>query len=328
MQVSIIIPVYNIEKYLRKCLDSVCAQPACVEEIILVNDGSADGSLEICKEYAETDERIVVIDGENQGVERAIITGVKAARGDYIGFVDGDDYIEPSMFGKLHSAITTSDADMAICGYDRVSEAYEFLSRYDLPPADSTVLEKRDGAFAISLLPNLSGKPFTSYSRCNKLFKRDAILGNEFFKPNNLRIGEDTALIYSLIFSLSKICLVNEPLYHYVQRKNSAIHSFDSEYVSNWETVVNILSTSADCYGYKIDNFDGVAAALLYHLCIGKVRLSKLPRKKRAEAYKLIGNNKQAQSLLRSVKLKMPFKRKLVFSLLKSKHYSLLSFIY
>lgn len=328
MKVSIVIPLYNVEKFLRKCLDSVCAQSDCVEEIILVNDGSTDGSLAICREFAEKDKRITVIDSENHGVEYATLIGVNATHGDYIGFADGDDYIEPRMFEKLYCAITESNADMAICGYDRVDESYEFLSRYDLPLPDKTVLEKKDGAFPIDLLPNISGKSFMSYARWNKLFKRDVLLQNDYLKSHGLRIGEDTALIYSVIFSLSKICFVNEPLYHYVQRKNSIVHSFDGEYVNNWDKVVTVLESAAHSYDYKIDDFNEVAIALLYHLCIGKVRLSNLPSKRRALAYKVIGEHKSVGRLLKAVKLDMPFKRKLVFKLLKHKHYRLLSLIY
>ena len=328
MKVSIVIPVYNVEKYLRKCLESVSAQSDCVEEIILVNDGSTDGSIEICKEYAEKDKRFIIIDGENRGVEQATLAGVNATHGDYIGFVDGDDYIEPHMFQRLYSAITSCGTDMVMCGYDRVNESYEVLSRYSLHLPDNLVYKKHDGIFEFDLLPSLSGKSFMSYARWNKLFKREAIINNAFSKPHGLRIGEDTALIYSVVFSLSTICFVDEPLYHYVQRGNSIVHSFDSNYVNNWGTVVDVLANSANFYNYKIDNFEDVAAALLYHLCIGKVRLSKLSRKQRIVAYKTIGENKRVEKLLQNLKTDMPFKRRLVFSMLKNKHYNLLSLIY
>ena len=328
MKVSIVIPVYNVEKYLRKCLDSVCAQDDCVEEIILVNDGSTDNSLEICNEYAKTDKRISIINSENRGVEQAIVTGINAANGDYIGFVDGDDYIDADMFGTLYDTIINVSADMVICGYDRVDENCNFLSRYSLPLPSKVGIEKIGGAFPFEILPHTSGEPFMSYARWNKLFRRECILNNAFFRAHGLRVGEDTALMYSVIFSLSKISYVDKSLYHYVQRANSIVHSFSADYINNWDIAVNVLSNAAKLYEYKIDNFGDVSIALLYHLCIGKVRLSKLPRKQRAAAYKLIGENKHAEELLRSVKPDMPFKRSLVFKLLKHKLYFLLSLIY
>ena len=122
MSVSIVIPVYNAEQYLRKCLDSVCAQSDCVKEIILVNDGSTDGSLNVCSEYAQKDGRIKIIDKQNEGTEQAIIDGVNATTGEYIGFVDSDDYIEPNMYSELFDCIKQSGADIAFCRYRRKLE--------------------------------------------------------------------------------------------------------------------------------------------------------------------------------------------------------------
>ena len=98
MEISVIVPVYNVEKFLPKCLDSLCAQAECVHEIILINDGSTDNSLNICRKYADKDARIRIIDQENKGLSATVRVGVKAATCEYIGFVDSDDYIEPDMF--------------------------------------------------------------------------------------------------------------------------------------------------------------------------------------------------------------------------------------
>lgn len=328
MRVSIVIPVYNVEKYLRKCLNSVCAQDACVDEIILVNDGSTDDSLKICEEYAAKYEKIRVINQENKGVEATVYVGIAAAKGEYIGFVDGDDYIDPSMFKKLYDTINLTNADMVVCGYNRVDENDNLLSSYRLNLSQKTVFDKIDGTFPVDFLPGMSGKQFMSYARWNKLFKREQLLNNSFCRPHGLKVGEDTAMVYAMLFSSKRVAYVDECLYYYVQRTGSIVHSFDARYIKNWETVIDILPTAASEFGFKLDNFDDVALALLYHLCLGKVRASKLPRKKRAEAYKIIGDSEKANLLLRSSKPHMPFKRKLVFSLLKFKRYKLLSLIY
>ena len=98
MDISVIVPVYNVEKYLPKCLDSLCAQADCVKEIILVNDGSTDNSDSICRKYAEKDSRIRIIEQENRGLSATVRVGVNAASCEYIGFVDSDDYVEPDMY--------------------------------------------------------------------------------------------------------------------------------------------------------------------------------------------------------------------------------------
>ena len=96
--ISIIVPVYNVEKYLERCLDSILSQTFSDFELILVNDGSTDHSLEICRSYAEKDERILLIDQENRGLSAARNAGIAVAKGEYLGFVDSDDYIAQNMY--------------------------------------------------------------------------------------------------------------------------------------------------------------------------------------------------------------------------------------
>lgn len=328
MSVSIVIPVYNVEKYLRKCLDSVCVQDECVKEIILVNDGSTDGSLQICEEYADKNNRIKVINQENKGVEKAVYSSILAATGEYIGFVDGDDYVDPSMFKKLYDKITQTQADIVVCGYSRVDENNNILSQYRLNWLQQDVYDKIDGAYSIDFLPRVNGKQSMSYSRCNKLFKREMLINNYYCKPHGLTVGEDTVMIFSMIFSSNRVAILDECLYYYVQRIGSAVHSFDEKYIKNWETVIDLLPKAAEEYGYRIQDFNEVALALMGHLCLNKVRFSNMKHNKKAEAYRQIGHSKVFRQLLRSSKIKMTFKRKLVFCLLKLKLYYILSLIY
>ncbi len=112
-KVSVIVPVYNVEKYLHQCLDSICGQTLTDIEIIVVNDGSTDGSLEIIREYAKKDNRIKVIDKENEGYGKSMNRGLDAALGEYIGIVESDDWIEPDMYASLYGVATTYSADVA-----------------------------------------------------------------------------------------------------------------------------------------------------------------------------------------------------------------------
>ena len=119
-KISIIVPIFNIEKYLSRCLDSILEQTYKNLEVILVDDGSVDNSGMIADKYARKDQRIKVIHQVNQGVSAARNTGIDLATGDYIGFVDGDDYIEPDMYEILMRIIEEQQVDIAHCGYQMV----------------------------------------------------------------------------------------------------------------------------------------------------------------------------------------------------------------
>ena len=129
MKLSIIIPVYNTEKYLHRCVDSVLQQNMSDYELILVDDGSTDGSGKICDEYKEKDSRVKVIHTQNQGVSKARNTGLELSSGEYIGFVDADDYIDADMYEKLIEASIDSNADVCCCGYLQELSEIEIYTR-------------------------------------------------------------------------------------------------------------------------------------------------------------------------------------------------------
>lgn len=120
--ISVIVPVYKVERYLCRCVDSIIAQTYTNLQIILVDDGSPDGSGAICDDYAAKDPRITVIHKENGGLSDARNAGLGAARGSYIGFVDSDDYISVDMYEKLYKAIVACNADMSVCNFRYVDE--------------------------------------------------------------------------------------------------------------------------------------------------------------------------------------------------------------
>lgn len=223
VDISVIIPVYNAEKYLRKCLDSVCAQDGCVKEIIIVNDGSTDGSLNVCNEYADKDRRIKIINKENGGTSAAVIDGISVASCEYIGFADGDDYIEPNMFQIMSDAIEQSNADVCVCKYDEIDINGNVLHEYNLG-CNEGLYEKENGKFNLKLFPTVTSGSFVSAFRWNKVFKKNLIINNIAYVNHNLRIGEDMALVMPVMMSANKIVCLNKRLYHYVNHKNSITH--------------------------------------------------------------------------------------------------------
>ena len=120
-KLTVIVPVYNSSKYLKKCIESILEQTYVNTEIILVNDGSTDNSIDICKEFKQIDNRIIVIDKENGGVASARNAGLEVATGSYVAFVDSDDYVEKDMYETMIEALNNNNADIVECGFNQIN---------------------------------------------------------------------------------------------------------------------------------------------------------------------------------------------------------------
>lgn len=210
--VSIIVPVYNVEPYLRRCVDSILAQSLTEFELILINDGSTDGSAAICNEYARDDDRIKVIHKENSGPAACRDIGIKCARGEYLGFVDSDDYVEPSMYEQLYNAAQYHHSQMVICNYimhsgDNTKVVCHALSsdipigRYDI---ESVVLRNY-----------ASGDTNCLASVWNKLYRKDFIQSSGITFDVTRNYGEDWWFNFQLLTQYDSISALDAPLYHY-----------------------------------------------------------------------------------------------------------------
>jgi len=241
MKISIIIPIYNVEKYLARCLDSVINQTYENLEIILVNDGSKDNSLKICKNYQKKDSRIIVIDKINEGVSAARNTGIEAATGKYIGFVDPDDWIEPVMYENICGTIERHNCSIAFCNYSKDRKTIKSLKTLEV---NKDVLEKLD--IINDLIANMIGIDdiFPKYYnvmgcvwRC--LYSRDFL--NKFnlrFKPG-ITIMEDLLFNVQALIYCDRVCIDHGYYYHYMINKTSSLHTYnkkmwqDNVYVHN-----------------------------------------------------------------------------------------------
>lgn len=211
-KVSIIVPVYNVEKYLRKCLDSLINQTLKEIEIICVNDGSKDNSPKILEEYAKKDNRIIVINQENAGLSVARNSGIDIAKGEYIGFVDSDDWVDLDFFEKLYYSATSNDADIAVGGIIRVTgiKKKKFLN-----------FEKETLTDNVNLKFELCDVPEKSYV-WNKIYKTEKLkeIGLEFEKGI---FYEDCIFTPQALFYLGKIVTVPNIYYYYLRRGNSTV---------------------------------------------------------------------------------------------------------
>lgn len=228
--ISIIVPVYNIESYLRKCLDSIREQAYQNLEIILIDDGSTDNSGKICDEYREKDSRIVVIHQKNQGALSARNTGIEHASGQYIGFVDGDDWLSGQMYQDLYRSLKIQDAEMAVCKKNIYDDNTKICFAESDILAEGYYAECRHADILQNLLGCQTGMG-VSLNLYDKLFSRRLILQNYKKVDLRLRYFEDMALALFCMMQADGIVISNQPHYFYRQRKGSLCHSIDRLYL-------------------------------------------------------------------------------------------------
>lgn len=214
-KISIIVPVYNVEKYIEKCIQSILEQTFLDFELILVDDGSTDKSGYICDEYAAKDSRIKVIHKQNGGLSSARNEGLNICQGDYIGFVDSDDHIHRDMYEILYFNIKKYECEIAICEECIVKE-YETVEN---EAYDNEDIELLNNIQALNYSYNIKNIFIHS---CNKLYKKNIFEDIRF--PNG-RIYEDQFITPKLLYSAEKIIYVKSKLYYYVQRDGSIINS-------------------------------------------------------------------------------------------------------
>lgn len=215
-KISVIIPAYNIQEYLAATLDSILAQTHDDLEIIVVNDGSKDATGAIADAYAAKDSRVRVIHKENGGVTSARLRGVTEATGDYIGFVDGDDFIEPQMYARLMENLLTHDADISHCGYQMV-----FPSRVDYYYNTGRLVSQEGEQGCTDLLDG----SFVEPGLVNKLYRRAMFVGLAEWMDTSIRINEDLLMNFYLFRQAKKAVFEDVCPYHYVLRQGSAATS-------------------------------------------------------------------------------------------------------
>lgn len=233
--ISVILPIYNVEKYLEKCLESLLAQTYEALEIILVNDGSKDRSLEICKAYEAKDSRIKVIDKPNEGVALTRNRGLEVATGDYIAFVDPDDWVEPEMYASLMRQIKKWESPVCLCNFfkdtKRRSQAKCFEFEDEMLEGEAIIEKLINDMIGMSdLLPKYT---MIMGSVWRGLYKRSFIEAHAIQFVPKLSIMEDLVFMVQVLLkcvsSGERIAIDRNAWYHYVQHPNSALHSYNEQ---------------------------------------------------------------------------------------------------
>jgi glycosyltransferase involved in cell wall biosynthesis len=220
-KVSVIIPLYKVEKYMKKCLDSVLNQTLEDIEIILVNDGSPDNCGILAKSYSKIDKRVKYVSKENGGLSSARNAGLDIATGEYIAFIDSDDWVESDMLEIMYFKAKESDADMSICNYNRIYPNYE----------DNNFLDIQDDFIDMNNLgfTEYFYRYYLSYRHgdeaWNKIFRRSIIEENKIrFEKNTEIFSEDKLFNLYFILHTKKIATINQSFYYYLQRDGSLMN--------------------------------------------------------------------------------------------------------
>ena len=221
--ISVIIPVYNVEEYLEQCLNSVLKQTYKNIEIILIDDGSKDNSGIICDDFEKKDNRVKVIHKPNQGVSSARNRGLEESKGKWIGFVDSDDWLEPSYFEELLECAKKNKADIVGCGYNRaIGNKKEAINN----SGEIKTLNSKE--FLIKILNPQSGYGFTHM----KIYKKD-IIQNLLF-DTELTVGEDSLFNEQVTLNVNKVCVLEKSLYNYRINPKSVVKRYDSNYAQKY----------------------------------------------------------------------------------------------
>lgn len=228
--ISIIVPIYNVEKYLKKCVNSILDQTHRNLEVILVDDGSVDNCAKISDDFSKLDSRIIVVHKKNEGLAEARNIGLKIAKGKYIGFIDSDDYIEKNMFEILYNNIIKYNADISVCNIVEEKENGEIIKVYIKEDIGIQQFNK------IEALQKLARDRTITNHACNKLYKRALF---ESIKYPYRRKMEDMATTYKLFDLANKIVVDSSIGYHYIQRKSSIMGNINKELIEHYELAVN-----------------------------------------------------------------------------------------
>ena len=229
IKVSIIVPIYNGEVYIKRCIDSLINQTLRNIEIILIDDGSTDTTPEIVDEYSNKGDKIKVFHKSNGGVSEARNFGVKNANGIYILFVDADDWCEPDMAEKMYTTAMNNLSDLVCVGYSMDDEN------------GKTILINKSDSFMESSekdeIAEIISKTNISYA-VTKLYKLSLIQNNEIFFKTNLSLGEDALFVYDYLLNVKSMAVIDEVLYHYVRCNDQ---SLSTKYVYNIDQFIEII---------------------------------------------------------------------------------------
>ena len=303
--ITIALPVYNVENYLKRCMDSVLCQTYQNLEIILVDDGSVDGSGKMCDEYAKKDKRVKVIHKENGGLSSARNAAIEIAKGEYITFVDTDDWIEPTYVEELYDAIKKYDCDMSICGFAQIFENGEIFSKEHV----EQVKVVREDPLTV-----FYGKTYIGHYSWAKLYKKD------LFKDVRFPLGiynQDTYVVSHICNNVKKgIVIIPSTLYNYIRLRTGGATKEVSEKSFN---LLVAKRHNAEVISKDFCNYSFVCRDLFY----AYINLYRKIRKRKDLVKKM---NKEFKIDWKKYKNYLSFKQRIKFFIFKNFRFVLICF--
>lgn len=311
-KISIIVPIYNVEKYLNKCIESIVAQTYKNLEIILVDDGSLDNCPQMCDEWAKKDERIKVIHKVNGGVSSARNAGLHVATGEYIQFVDSDDFLELDACETLFNNMILNDVDWCVANFKYLGLFIKQTSLQDFTTSDQ--------GFALHQL--WANHRFNAL--WNKLYKKNLL--NDINFIDNQKYGEDFLFNCEYLKQCKKICYISKDIYNYVFVDSSAMNTFSEKYFSNLCIVVNyverVLKVRYPDFVNFLNDMQNKSILLSFKNLILTNQLTNEQKRKRLEDY-------TSHSCFKDLANKhMSIKQKLLYTCLKHKCIKTLKLLY
>lgn len=318
--ISVIVPIYNVELYLRQCVDSLINQTYREFEIVLVDDGSSDGCPNLCDEYAAIDSRIKVIHKKNGGLVSARKAGLDYSTGKYVTFVDGDDWLDLTYIDKCNDIINKYQPDVVSLN------AWFFATETEVRL--STVGNNYEGVYERQRLENLVypnilySAPFYNFgiapSLCTKIIRRELLEQYMSNVPENIRMGEDLVVSLPCILKANTVYFSNTCGYYYRQNPTSITHTFDPMAPERVDSLIRTLEKELKCYGNEYHMQDQIAMYAVYITEFTIVSLIKGSRdlKKDLCRLEILWNN---ATVKRGEKLKLPFRTRVLFAIAKTK---------
>ena len=302
MQLSIIVPVYNCEEYLNKCIDSILNQTYKDFELILVDDGSTDDSGRIIDQYGQLYPNIVSLHKENGGPTTARREGIKKAKGEYILFADGDDWLDETMCGEMLEAAKLHNSDIVMCDMlkEAVNSRYNLINLIDEGAYDKALMKEK--LYPAMLFSCETNAPAIIPSLCNKIIKRsiiEKILNNV---NDTIAFGEDALCSYPALLDAEIVCVIRKPFYHYRYNGASVTNSYDKMLTSKILLLHDELKQQFDARGFDLTDqlsgyiakcaLDGIRKEMLFN--------TKLPLKQRINAVKKYVNDPRIHNAIKN----------------------------
>lgn len=325
-KVSVIVPVYNAEKYLEKCIKSILNQTLKEIEIILINDGSIDSSKEIIEKYAKQDRRIVVVNKENSGPANTRNYGIKIAKGKYIGFVDSDDYIEAEMYEKLIEVAEIDCVQMAMCNYNDIYIQGNKIELVTHKLKSNKVHHKQ--YIRDNIISKFTGNiNYGFFSLWNKIYLREWILDLGFLIDETRDHGEDWWFNINLFMNLDSFICIDDSLYNYMHvNKNSLMMKYREEQFDLFlDGRLKVLSVIP----HELIDFETFNRNFVYEFSVYLLRTNKekMDGEIKKELIKKVLTNKEVIKCCKNVN-GLPPHFKITTYLIKNKFYLLAAVTY